>query len=142
MTYTLRTYAAVVAALVGLCTPVLAHDLGFAGLLSRSNSEDLPPLMVSAEKPLADAPLVLKSGTYYEIELISDGSAELAVSGPGFFRAIWIDEVVINDLEVRPYGIDSFEFDDEGVLEISFVAIKPGTYTLQTQASSIQVTIQ
>ncbi len=142
MTHLLRTYAAAVAALVGLSAPVLAHDLGFAGLLSRNNSEDLPPLTISAEKPLADAPLVLKSGTYYEIELISDGSAELSVSGPGFFRAIWIDEVVINDLEVRPYGIDSFEFDDEGVLEISFVAIKPGTYTLQTQASSIQVTIQ
>ena len=137
-----RTCFAAFVALAVLAAPALAHDLGFAGLLSRSNSEDLPPLTISAEKPLADAPLILKSGTYYEIELISDGSAELAVSGPGFFRAIWIDEVVINDLEVRPYGIDSFEFDDEGVLEISFVAIKPGTYTLQTQTSSIQVTIQ
>ena len=137
-----RTQLAAFAILVGLTAPALAHDLGFAGLLSRSNSEDLPPLTISAEKPLADAPLMLKSGTYYEIELISDGSAELAVSGPGFFRAIWIDEVVINDLEVRPYGIDSFEFDDEGVLEISFIAIKPGSYTLQTQTSSVQVTIQ
>ena len=137
-----RTQLAAFAILVGLAAPALAHDLGFAGLLSRSNSEDLPPLTISAEKPLADAPLMLKSGTYYEIELISDGSAELAVSGPGFFRAIWIDEVVINDLEVRPYGIDSFEFDDEGVLEISFIAIKPGSYTLQTQTSSVQVTIQ
>ncbi len=123
-------------------TPALAHDLGFAGLLSRSNSEDLPPLTISAEKPLADGPLTLTSGTYYEIELISDGSAELAVSGPGFFRAIWIDEVVINDLEIRPFGVESFEFDDEGVPEISFVAIRPGTYTLQTQTSAIQVIIQ
>lgn len=137
-----RIHLAAIVALAGLAAPAFAHDLGFAGLLSRNNSEELPPLTISAEKPLADAPLMLKSGTYYEIELVSDGSAELAVSGPGFFRAIWIDEVVINDLEVRPYGIDSFEFDDEGVLEISFVAIKPGTYTLQTQASSIQVTIQ
>lgn len=142
MTNSLRPYAAAFAVCIGLTAPAFSHDLGFAGLLSRDNSEDLPPLTISAEKPLAEAPLVLKSGTYYEIELISDGSAELAVSGPGFFRAIWIDEVVINDLEVRPYGIESFEFDDEGVLEISFVAIKPGTYTLQTQASSIQVTIQ
>ncbi len=137
-----RLHWAVGLALTCFAAPTVAHDLGFAGLLSRNNSEDLPPLTISADKPLSDAPLMLKSGTYYEIELISDGSAELAVSGPGFFRAIWIDEVVINDLEVRPFGIDSFEFDDEGVLEISFVAIKPGTYTLQTQVSSITVTIQ
>ena len=31
-----------------------------------------------------------------------------------FLRNPWIDEVVINDIEVCPSGLDSLEFDDEG----------------------------
>lgn len=125
-----------------LVSPAAAHDLGFAGLLSKKNSVDLAPLTISSVKPLAAKPLVLKSGTYYEIEIISDGSAELQLSGSEFFRAIWIDEIVINKLEVRPMGLHSIEFDDEGTVEISFVAIKPGRYVLKTQTGKLQVTIQ
>jgi hypothetical protein len=98
-----------------------------AGILSATNSEDLPPILLSAGQPLADAPLELKSGTYYEIEIEADGSQELALMGPEFFRAIWIDEIVIEGLEIRPLGIDSFEFDEAGVMEVGFVAIKPGS---------------
>jgi len=38
---------------------------------------------------------------------------------------------VINDIEVRPFGIESLEFDDEGEAEIKFIAIKPGRYELR-----------
>lgn len=114
-----------------LPAPAAAHDLGFAGLLDNRNKEDLPPITMASGQPLADAPYELKSGTYYEITIVSDGSAELAISGAEFFRAVWVNEVVINDLEVRPMGISSFEFDDEGEIEMSFVAIVPGTYELR-----------
>ena len=43
--------------------------------------------------------------------------------------------MVINDLEVRPLGIDSFEFDDEGTIEVKFIAIKPGRYELKVPGS-------
>ena len=119
-----------------LATPVAAHDLGLAGLLSSDNKEDLPPITLSSGMPLADAPLRLKSGTYYEIEIEADGSQELALAGPEFFRAIWIDEIVIEGLEIRPLGIDSFEFDEAGVMEVGFIAIKPGTYSLHVPQSS------
>jgi hypothetical protein len=122
--------------------PVLADDddddgkgFGLAGILSATNSEDLPPIMLSAGQPLADAPLKLKSGTYYEIEIEADGSQELALMGPEFFRAIWIDEIVIEGLEIRPLGIDSLEFDEAGTMEISFVAIKPGSYSIYVPGS-------
>lgn len=114
-----------------LAAPAAAHDLGFAGLLDNRNKEELPPITMASGKPLADAPYELKSGTYYEISIVSDGSAELGISGGEFFRAVWVNEVVINDLEVRPMGISSFEFDDEGEIEMSFVAIVPGTYELR-----------
>ena len=112
---------------------------GVAGLMSRSNRADLPTLTLSAGAPLLEAGrLTLKSGTYYEIEIEADGSQELALIGPGFFRAIWIDEIVIEGIEIRPMAIDSMEFDEAGTAEISFIAIKPGSYVLQVPGSDLQ----
>ena len=116
--------------------PAMAHDFGFAGVLSSDNMEELEEITLSVGKPLAEEPLMLKSGSGYEIEITSDGSGELALEGPGFFRAIWINEIVINDLEIRPFGIESLEFDDEGTMEIEFIAIKPGRYFLRIPGSS------
>ena len=47
-----------------------------------------------------------------------------------------MNEVVINGLEVRPLGLDSVEFDDAGEMEIGFVAIKPGSYSLSVPGST------
>ena len=131
---------AAIAALVALALPVLAQgdDTGFgmAGILSASNKEDLPPITLSAGMPLADAPWRLKSGTYYEFEIKADGSQELALVGSEFFRAIWIDEIVVEGLEIRPLGLDSVEFDEAGTMEIGFLAIKPGTYEMRIPGST------
>ncbi|MBW6417562.1 hypothetical protein [Celeribacter sp. PS-C1] len=144
-------YAPFLAALLA-ATSAVADDhespsFGLAGILSATNSEDLPPILLSAGQPLAEAPLRLKSGTYYEIEIEADGSQELALEGAGFFRAIWIDEIVIEGLEIRPLGIDSVEFDEAGTMEIGFVAIKPGSYELRVPQSSgdlqrLEITIE
>lgn len=122
-------------------------EWGRAGILSSANKVDLPPITLSSGVPLADAPWVLTSGTYYEVEIEGDGSAELALEGPGFFRAIWIDEIVVNDLEIRPFGLASIEFDDAGVMEIGFVAMKPGNYVLRVPGSTgetqrLEITIE
>ena len=143
--------AACALALAFFAAPALAapkcDKLGFAGLLAKCNKEDLPEITLSSGKPLADAPWNLQSGVYYEVEIVSDGTAELALVGPEFFRAIWIDEIVINDLEIRPLGLDSIEVDDEGEIELGFVAIKPGRYHLKIPGSTgetqrIEITIQ
>ncbi|POF27980.1 hypothetical protein [Roseibium marinum] len=134
-------------AVIFLAAPVQAHEFGFAGVLDKSNREELPELTLSSGKPISDAPLLLKSGTMYEIEIVSDGSAELGLEGSGFFRAIWINEVVVNGLEIRPFGLESVEFDDEGTMEIEFLAIKPGRYFLRQPGSTgenqrVEITIQ
>ena len=67
---------------------------------------------------------------------MSDGTQEIAVEGPGLFRAVWINEVVINDLEVRPLGLDSIEFDDAGTVSLSFVAITPGQYDIRIRGTT------
>ena len=106
-----------------------AHELGFAGLLG--NVQKLEPITLSSGKPLAEKPYELVSGQYYRLDIVADGSAELAISGAEFFRNVWVDEVVINEIEVRPLGVDSLEFDDEGTATISFVTIRPGTFVLR-----------
>jgi hypothetical protein len=122
-------------------------DWGRAGILSSANKVELPSITLSSGVPLSDAPWVLTSGTYYEFEIEGDGSAELALEGSEFFRAIWIDEIVVNDLEIRPLGINSIEFDDAGEMEIGFVAIKPGSYYLRIPGSTgetqrLEITIE
>lgn len=109
---------------------------GFAGLLSKKNRTELPTLKLASGEDLSKAPMELKSGGYYVLPIESDGSQELALDGPGFFRAIWINEIVINDLEIRPFGMSSMEFDDEGVIEIKFIAIQPGNYHLKVPGST------
>lgn len=108
----------------------LCDKLGFAGLLAKCNKGDEIELTLSSGKPIYDGELKLQSGAYYEMMITSDGSAELALAGASFFRAIWMDEIVINDIEVRPMAIDSLEFDAAGTAELSFIAIKPGRYEL------------
>lgn len=105
-----------------------------AGLLGHRT--DLEPITLASGKPLAAKPYELESGKYYRIAIEADGSAELAVAGPEFFRNVWVNEVVINDIEVRPLGVDSIEFDDEGEATISFVPIRPGTFVLKIPGTS------
>ena len=114
-----------------------------AGLLA-GGAQEIPALTLSVVEPLADGPITLKSGKYYKLTIISDGSGELSLGGSGFFRNIWVDEVVINDIEIRPFGLESMEFDDEGEAEIKFIAIRPGSYELRipgTTGKSQGVTI-
>ncbi len=117
------------------------HDKGFgrAGLLSKKNRADIPKITLSAGEPLmTESKIVLKSGTYYELEIEADGSQELALVGSDFFRAIWVDEFVVEGIELRPLGIDSMEFDEAGEAELSFIAIKPGIYSLGVPGSNLQ----
>ena len=108
----------------------LCEKLGFAGLLAKCNKGEEIQLTLSSGAPIHEGELKLQSGAYYEMLITSDGSAELALAGASFFRAIWMDEIVINDIEVRPMAIDSLEFDAAGTAELSFIAIKPGRYEL------------
>jgi hypothetical protein len=110
--------------------------LGFAGLMDRANRTDLPPINLTAGAINVEGDYALQSGGYYTIDIISDGTQEIAVEGPGFFRNVWVNEIVINDLEVRPLGVDSIEFDDAGTVSMSFVAITPGQYEIRIRGTT------
>ena len=112
------------------------HDYGPSGIMTRSNRADLAPLTLASGKPVAAEEYSLQSGGYYRLQIVADGSAELALSGGDFFRSVWINEIVINDIEIRPMGVHSIEFDAAGEALISFIAIQPGRYTLSVPGSS------
>lgn len=122
--------------MVGSAAAAQQFDYGFAGLMGKANRSDLPALTLASGKPVAEAPVDLKSGGYYKMKIVADGSAELALSGGDFFRAIWINEIVINGIEIRPMGVHSLEFDEAGEAEISFIAITPGSYELSIPGTS------
>ena len=113
----------------GLSLVMAGDALAQAGLMTGS-AKKLEPITLASGKPLAAKPYELEAGKYYRIDIVADGSQELAIAGPDFFRNVWVNEVVINDIEVRPLGVDSIEFDDEGTATISFITIRPGTFTL------------
>ena len=112
------------------------HDYGPSGIMTRSNRADLAPLTLASGKPVAAEEYSLQSGGYYRLQIVADGSAELALSGGDFFRAVWINEIVVNNIEIRPMGVHSIEFDEAGEALITFVAVVPGSYTLSVPGSS------
>lgn len=113
-----------------------APALAQSGLLTRPI--DLPPITLSSGAPLAEGPYELESGKQYSLTIKADGSAELALHGPDFFRNVWINEIIINDIEIRPLGVDSLEFDAAGEAEITFVTIRPGTFTLRIPGTTAE----
>ena len=72
----------------------------------------------------------LETGKYYRIDITSDGNEEISVVAPELWRNSWINQIVVNDLEVKSYGLYSVEFDDAGTFNISFVPIRPGEYEI------------
>lgn len=103
---------------------------GQAGLLT-GGAEELAPITLASGQPLAEEPYRLEAGGYYELPIRADGSAELAIGGADFFRNVWVDEIVVNDIEIRPMGVESLEFDAEGEAVITFVTIRPGRFVLR-----------
>ena len=60
---------------------------------------------------------------------MSDGRGEYKLMAPELIRNSWVEQVSIEDKEVKPLGgLYAVEFDDEGEIDIYFVPIRPGTY--------------
>ena len=88
----------------------------------------LEPLVLDAAKGFSVDCYRLESGVYYRWRIRSDGREEYKLVAPAFFREIWVDQVVVEDKEVKPFGLHALEFDDEGEIDVWFVPIRPGRY--------------
>lgn len=94
-----------------------------------SRATRLPDMAIdSANLSLSVSEFELETGAYYRWRIVHDGGEEFQLMAPDLFRNAWIDQVVIEDLEVKPLGLHSVEFDDEGTIDIWFVPIRPGNF--------------
>ena len=89
---------------------------------------NLPDLMLKGDLSISETEYVLETGKYYRINISSDGKEEFAWMSPEFFRNSWVDQIVVEDLELKTFGIYSLEFDAEGTFVVTFVPIRPGRY--------------
>ena len=115
-----------------LAVAVLATLGGTLSALAEGNlasrPTDLPDLMLKGDLSMSATEYVLETGKSYRLNISSDGQEEFAWMAPELFRNSWIDQIVVNDLEVKAYGIYSLEFDDAGTFTMTFVPIRPGRY--------------
>lgn len=72
----------------------------------------------------------LETGKYYKLTISSDGADEISVVAPELFQNSWIEGVEDDDFALHTSVIDAISFEDEGEVEISFVPIRPGEYTI------------
>lgn len=93
-----------------------------------SKPVDLPELALSGDLKMSQTEYQLETGKYYRINVTSDGQEEFAWMAPELFRNAWVNQVVVNDLEVKAADIYSLEFDAAGTFELTFVPIRPGRY--------------
>lgn len=93
-----------------------------------SKPVDLPELALTGDLKMSQTEYQLETGKYYRINITSDGQEEFAWMAPELFRNAWVNQVVVNDLEVKAADIYSLEFDAAGTFELTFVPIRPGRY--------------
>jgi hypothetical protein len=122
--------------------PILAVALALAVQLpARSDAAGdvtrratrLEPLLIDAADGFSQKRYEIETGVYYRWRIESDGLEEYKLLAPGLFRESWIDQVVIEDREVKPMGLHAVEFDAEGAIDVWFVPIRPGTYEFHVE---------
>lgn len=105
-----------------------------AGAVAQGNlatqTQRLEPTVMKADLSFGPTEYQIETGKYYRWEIVSEGGEEFQLMAPELFRNIWVNQIVINDIEVKPFGgaVYSIEFDSEGSAEIWFVPIRPGDY--------------
>ena len=117
------------AAVTGLVLGLAVSTSAFAEGNLAAQPTDLEPLEMDANLNFSQTEYQIETGKYYRWEIRSDGGEEFLVKAPDLWRNSWINQIVINDIEVKPLGgIEGVEFDDEGAAVIWFIVLRPGEY--------------
>ena len=117
------------AAIALLALAVSASPVMADGNLAAKGTE-LPELKMDTKtNTFSQTEYDLQTGKFYFLNISADDGADnLAFMAPEFFRNVWIDQFVVNDLELKTQYPYSLEFDNAGKFRISFVPIRPGVY--------------
>ena len=122
--FTTALAALSVAAFLATAAPALAVGNLAAG------GKKLPDLKIDTKtNTFSQNEYDLETGVYYRLNITADeGADDLAIVMPELFRNSWIDQIVVNKLEIKVQDPYSLEFDDAGTFNISFVVLRPGEY--------------
>ncbi|MND56811.1 hypothetical protein D3C80_479270 [compost metagenome] len=95
-------------------------------------SKDVPELILGSAKDnfaVNRKDFELVAGQGYRWKITSAAGLEYKFV-TDLFRNVWMNQIVINDLEVHMNGAPAWlEFDSEGTMQVQFTAVRPGSYT-------------
>lgn len=95
-------------------------------------SKDVPELILGSSEDsftVNQKDFELIAGQGYRWKITSAAGLEYKFH-TDLFRNVWMNQIVINDLEVHMNGAPAWlEFDAEGTMQVQFTTIRPGTYT-------------
>jgi hypothetical protein len=95
-------------------------------------SKDVPELVLGSAKDsftVNQKNFELLAGQGYRWKITSAAGLEYKFV-TDLFRNVWMNQIVINDLEVHMNGAPAWlEFDSEGTMQVQFTAVRPGSYT-------------
>lgn len=119
--------------LAGLCLAALLAFGPACALDLTKKRQNLPDLVLGNEEgndyTVENRDIELESGRAYRLRIVAKGRQEYRFYAPEFFRNVWLNQIVIQHLEIHGGGPpDHFEFDEPGEIAVEFVAIKPGEY--------------
>lgn len=118
-----------IVAAAALAAAIAAPSVAVAEGNLAANATRLPDLTIDTKTlAFSETQFEIETGKYYRWRIVHDGGEELSIVAPELFRNSWLNQIVINDLEVKTSSLYSVEFDDEGTIDIWFVPVRPGEY--------------
>lgn len=94
-------------------------------------SKKLPELLLGTETDqfaVSQTDYQLIPGQGYRWPISSSGGLEYKLHST-LFRNVWMNQIVVNDLEVHMNGAPAWlEFDAKGTMMVQFTTVRPGEY--------------
>lgn len=95
-------------------------------------SQDVPELILGSPEDdfvVNQTDFELLAGQGYRWKITSKGNLEYKLH-TDLFRNVWMNQIVIEDLEVHMNGAPAWlEFDSDGTMQVQFTTVRPGIYT-------------
>jgi len=95
-------------------------------------SKDVPELILGTKDDQFTAnqkDFELLAGQGYRWKISAAGGLEYKFH-TDLFRNVWMNQIVINDLEVHMNGAPAWlEYDADGTIQVQFTTVRPGIYT-------------
>jgi len=102
-------------------------------------ADRLEPLILDAAEGFSIKSFEIETGKFYRWRITSDGREEYKLQFPELMRNSWVEQVSIEEKEVKPMGgLYAVEFDDEGTIDIFFIVVRPGRYAYYVESLRTQ----